>query len=182
MTHDLSAVTRGRPFLAATDTVPGLCAFMEDAEAVAAIYALKRRELHKPLALLAASFEDIADHVEWNARADAALRESAPGSITFVVRRSAYSMNAMPYINPGLPSIGVRFPAPSPVAALLSEAKRPIVATSANLSGTPHAATIGAASLIFHDIPVATGECVAGSGTPSCVMDFTDPKPRILRP
>ncbi|MET0154553.1 MAG: L-threonylcarbamoyladenylate synthase [Rickettsiales bacterium] len=174
-------IPSGYPFIVATDTVVGLCALPEDAVGLGRIYALKNRHASKPLALVATSPEQAAEHVEWTEEAEKYRAAHAPGSVTFVLKRKPASFSFAAELNPGLSTVGVRFPSRSPVIEILAALGRPLAATSVNISGRPSAATLAEARTIFPGVLVIGKDAASASRSPSSVVDFTGDFPKKLR-
>jgi len=177
----LRLLSQDLPLIVATDTVVGLCALPDNAAALQNIYRLKNRDAGKPLALLARSPDCVRDFAEFTPAAAALFTLSPPGSVTFILPRKAGSVSLAPALNPGLGTIGVRFPAPSPVRDLLTAIGRPLAATSANASGEPPALTLAEAQAYFPGLPCLYGDCAGAANAPSSVIDFTQKSSRRLR-
>jgi L-threonylcarbamoyladenylate synthase len=171
--HDaVAALRRGEPVVLPTDTVYGLCCDAATSEPTERLYALKRRDLTQPSALLAASVDDLL----------AALPELDPGQIltgpyTLVLPNPA---QRYPWICGTTPeSIGVRVPDLPPAAAEIVRALGVVVATSANLHGEPDPRSVDELAPELCALAVVdVGEL---PGTPSTVIDFTGDEPRVLR-
>jgi L-threonylcarbamoyladenylate synthase len=155
----VAALRAGRAVILPTDTVYGLCALPEHEEI---LYELKGRDRSKPVALLAADVEALAEAVPGLDRS--ILERYLPGPYTLV-----------------FDEIGVRVPNLPPAAAEVVGAVGVVAATSANLAG-------GADPRRVEDVPreirdacgaiVDVGEL---PGVPSTVIDLTGPAPRVLR-
>jgi L-threonylcarbamoyladenylate synthase len=174
----VTAVRRGAVVGIPTDTVYGLAADPLSREAVALLFALKRRLAIKAIPILAASIEQAERVGVLTGPARQAAERHWPGALTLVVRRV-----------PGLPdwvgnssrdSVGIRVPDHPAALALLAEAD-PLAVTSANRSGAAAAADDVGARAIFAG-GVAAYLPGAGAGdAPSTVVDFTGRAPRLLR-
>ncbi len=170
---------RGDPVAFPTETVYGLGAPLFNPEAIAKIYALKKRPADNPLiahvdsidmaAALAASlpknFYHLAEHF-W------------PGPLTLVVPVAPH----IPTIaRAGLPSIALRAPAHSTAQRLIHSMAEPLVAPSANLSGHPSATSAAHVSADFPTLPILDGgECPLG--LESTVISLLEETPTLLRP
>jgi L-threonylcarbamoyladenylate synthase len=127
-------IGEGQPVAVPTETVYGLAADAQNAEAVARIYEAKGRPSFNPLIvhvpdLLAA--ERIGDF------SDDARRLAAkhwPGPLTIVVPLKPDAGIAS-LVTAGLPTIALRVPAHPAMQALLRATGRPLAAPSANASG-----------------------------------------------
>jgi L-threonylcarbamoyladenylate synthase len=117
-----------------TETVYGLAADATQGEAVAAIYAAKGRPSFNPLISHVASLEQALEHGVFNADALRLAEAFWPGPLTLVVPfrpQSAVSDLA----RAGLDTIALRVPSHPVARALIAEARVPVAAPSANLSG-----------------------------------------------
>jgi L-threonylcarbamoyladenylate synthase len=163
-----------------TDTVYGLCASPHGPEATERLYLLKGRDPQQPSALLAADLDVLLECLpELRGRAEAIVRALLPGPYTLVLPNPARRYRWLTGGNQE--AIGVRVPAMAgPGARVLAQVSA-VVATSANAPGGPDPARLG-------DVPEELRSRVAAvvdggelPGTPSTVLDFTGPEPRIVR-
>lgn len=168
----IDALLRGEPVILPTDTVYGLCCEATRRESTERLYALKRRDLSQPSALLAASVDDLV----------AALPELDPSTIrtgpyTFVVPNPAHRF---PWICGTTPdAIGVRVPDLPDAAAAVVRALGVVVATSANLHGEGDPVGVDDLAPELRALPrVDVGPL---PGTPSTVISLTGNEPVVLR-
>lgn len=128
----------GGVILYPTDTVWGIGCDATDPQAVAKVFAIKRRSEAKSLVLLAADLDMVAryvkavpniaiDLVEVN---DRPMTLIYPGAIT-----GAYGLAENTVAEDG--SVGMRIPLPGFWRDLVARLGRPLVSTSANISGEP---------------------------------------------
>ena len=149
------------------DTVYGLCCDPESERAVERLYALKGRPPDKPAAVMWFSLERALEALpELGPRTRELFERLLPGRVTFLVPnpRGRYPLACGP--DPG--TLGVRVPDVPSLRAL----ERPVLQTSANLSG-------GADPRTLDEVPVEIRSKVklvigAGAlpGTPSTVVDL----------
>ena len=134
----VSALRAGGVILYPTDTVWGIGCDATRPEAVARVFAIKRRSEAKSLVLLAADLDMVAryvkavpniaiDLVEVN---DRPMTLIYPGAIT-----GAYGLAENTVAEDG--SVGMRIPLPGFWRDLVARLGRPLVSTSANISGEP---------------------------------------------
>lgn len=128
-------IGEGQPVAIATETVYGLAADAQNAEAVARIYEAKGRPSFNPLIvhvpdLLAA--KRIGDFSE---RATKLAEQHWPGPLTLVVPLREDAAIAS-LVTAGLSTIALRVPAHPAMQALLRATGRPLAAPSANASGS----------------------------------------------
>ncbi len=171
----------GRLVAFPTETVYGLGADARSGEAVAAIYAAKRRPSFNPL--IAHVADTLAARVE--GRFDAAAERLAeafwPGPLTLVVP-VAQTCGVSALARAGLDSVALRVPGHPVARALIAAAGRPIVAPSANRSGRISPTT---ARHVFEELDgridaILDGEA-ASIGLESTVVSCLG-EPRLLRP
>ncbi|HEX6548310.1 MAG TPA: L-threonylcarbamoyladenylate synthase [Candidatus Dormibacteraeota bacterium] len=149
-----------------TDTVYGLAAVPEAAEKV---YAAKRRPADKQLIAMAASVEPVAELVEIDERARELMERWWPGALTLVLRTHSGAP----------PTLGVRIPDHPLALAFLRAVGRPVLTTSANLSGSPPAMT--AQEVALEGVAAVLDGGRAPGGRPSTVLDLTTEEPRVVR-
>lgn len=134
----VSALRAGGVILYPTDTVWGIGCDATRPEAVARVFAIKRRSEAKSLVLLAADLNMVAryvkavpniaiDLVEVN---DRPMTLIYPGAIT-----GAYGLAENTVAEDG--TVGMRIPLPGFWRDLVARLGRPLVSTSANVSGEP---------------------------------------------
>lgn len=129
-----AAILRGGGLVAVpTETVYGLAARADSAEAVAAIYRAKGRPDFNPLIVHVASLEMAETLAVFDARARDLAQRFWPGPLTLVLplREAAVA----PAVTAGLPTIALRMPAHPAMRALLAQTGFSLAAPSANRSG-----------------------------------------------
>ena len=117
-----------------TETVYGLAARADSAEAVARIYAAKGRPDFNPLIVHVRDAEQAARYAEFSSEARALAAAHWPGPLTLVLPRRAEAGLAEA-VTAGLPTIALRAPAHPAMRALLEAVDFPLAAPSANRSG-----------------------------------------------
>jgi L-threonylcarbamoyladenylate synthase len=171
----------GRLVVFPTETVYGLGANALDAEAVARIYAVKRRPLTSPLIVHVASTEMTQSLVaDWPETAERLARLFWPGPLTLVVKKQP----AIPdIVTAGLSTVAVRMPAHPIALALIRAARIPLAAPSANrfTELSPTTADHVRHSLGSEiDLILDGGPCQVG--IESTVLSLTGSQPVLLRP
>ncbi len=180
----VSALRAGELVGMPTETVYGLAANAEDANAVAKVFALKGRPAEHPLIVHVAGAADathFADQVP--AFAQALMDRFWPGPLTLILRRRpAVASQAAG----GQVSIGLRCPS-HPVAQAMLKAcaqagMKGLAAPSANLFGriSPTAAAHVLAELGQDLLVLDGGACEVG--IESTIIDCTRARPVLLRP
>jgi L-threonylcarbamoyladenylate synthase len=131
-----------------TETVYGLAARADSADAVAAIYRAKNRPDFNPLIVHVLDVAAAQDLALFDARALRLAQAFWPGPLTMVLpRREQAGLAAA--VTAGLPTVAIRCPAHPVMRAALAAAGLPLAAPSANRSGgvSPTTAAHVAASL-----------------------------------
>lgn len=156
-----------------TETVYGVGVHADDPSAVARLYEAKGRAVEKQLTLHVATAEAARRlPVVWSPVATTLAQRFWPGPLTLVLARQD-----------GDGTVGIRVPKHAVAEALLTAARVPVAASSANRSGQPAPTTAQAAVAALGDtvsVVLDDGPCVVGE--PSTVIDCSGPAPRILRP
>lgn len=174
----IRALQRGDVVGFPTDTVYGLAVDPQNEDAVARLFAVKRRPLSKPIALLVGSVEQAEAYADFPIAARVAVRENWPGALTVVAPMVGK-------LAPGVGdharmTVGIRFP-DHPVAIELLATTGPLAVTSANRSGESPALDKAAAfALLAGKVNVfVDGECPGEK--PSTVVDYSVHPPRVIR-
>lgn len=177
----VEALKAGETVAFPTETVYGLAAIYDSAEAVRKIYEVKGRPQDNPLIVHLYDFADL-DRVVASCPADA-LRlweEFAPGPLTLILPRHPLVPKE---VSAGLATVAVRFPEHPLARDLIQAVGKPLVAPSANSSGRPSPTQ---ALHVFADLAgkipyiLDGGEC--NWGLESTVLDLCQKPYRILRP
>ena len=159
-----AALRRGGLVAVPTETVYGLAARADSAEAVAAIYRAKGRPDFNPLIVHVADLAEAERLARFDDRARLLAHHCWPGPLTLVLpRREDAGLAAA--VTAGLPTVALRCPAHPAMRALLAEACLPLAAPSANRSGgvSPTSPAHVVASLGGAvDLVLDGGACAAG--------------------
>ena len=128
----------GGVILYPTDTVWGLGCDATNAAAVARVYEIKRRSDSKSLVLLAADLDMVARYVKVIPNIAIDLVEVNDKPMTLIYPGAicgAYGLAENAVAEDG--SVGIRIPLPGFWRDLVARLGRPLVSTSANISGEP---------------------------------------------
>ena len=117
-----------------TETVYGLAARADSAEAVAKIYAAKGRPDFNPLIVHVRDEMQAKQYADWLPDAELLAELVWPGPLTFVLPRKDH-VDLAGAVTAGLPTVALRCPAHPVMRALLQRLDFPLAAPSANLSG-----------------------------------------------
>lgn len=118
-----------------TDTLYALCADAYSDEAVEKVYLAKKREFNKSLPIFVGSIEQAFSIGEFNEESIKLAERFWPGPLTIVVSLKKQTLLSS-LVTAGQNSIAIRIPANEELVDFLKAYKKPITATSANLSST----------------------------------------------
>lgn len=165
------AVRRGCLVVFPTETVYGIAANLSDRKAVERLYEVKKRFRGKPFTVHIADLKTIrAMGCAIPKSARRAIKKYWPGPLTVILKAK------------GGGKIGFRMPANAVALELIREARVPVVAPSANISGRkpPTDAALALKELDgLVDLVIDAG--ATSVGVESTVADFTVDPPAILR-
>lgn len=166
-----------------TDTVWGIGCDATRAEAVARVYAIKRREDHKAMLALVDSTATLERWVEEVPEAARQLIDVAVKPMTIIYDHGRGFAPAL--LGPD-GSIGIRVTSEPVSQALCRGLRRPLVSTSANISGEPAArcfAEISPEVIAAVDYVMESRRDEPPTASPSTVMKVGDDNTiQILRP
>jgi L-threonylcarbamoyladenylate synthase len=169
----LKRIKDGAVFIYPTDTVYGIGCDATNARAVARLRELKNRNV-MPLSVIAPSKDWIRDNCHINEE----WLSKLPGPYTLIFKLKNFSC-ICPATTMGRETLGVRIPDHwiSEVAGIL---KRPIVTTSANVTGQNYMEKIDdlPRELLHVDFIIYEGE---KHGRPSTLVDLSGKKPKITQ-
>jgi L-threonylcarbamoyladenylate synthase len=156
-----------------TDTVYGVCCDPDDEHAAQRLYALKGRPAARPAAVMFFALEPALEELdELHPEERAAMRALLPGPATLLLanprRRFAPACRTDPE------TLGLRVPVLGERLVALGALERPVMQTSANMSGETDARTLEQVPASLRDgaqLVLDGGEL---PGTPSTVIDLRD--------
>ena len=173
-------IKRGGIVAFPTETVYGLGANVFDTAAVAKIFEAKRRPADNPLIAHIANLEQVHElALEVTESAEKFIQHFFPGPLTVVLKKK----NAVPTIaTAGLDTIGIRMPKFGIANQFLRACGVPVVAPSANISGSPSPTTFYA---VLEDLDERIDCILKGEpteiGLESTVVDCSGDAPQLLR-
>lgn len=176
-----AALNSGKCVVFPTETVYALACDASNDMAVQNIYRIKGRDEAKPLSILVSSLEMIENIIEITPQITDLVTKYMPGPLTIVAKIKNQS-NLSKYLNNGAETVGFRIPDHKFCLELLHNFNKPIIGTSANLSGMEagtNAKQILAQLSDKIELIVDGGE--SKIGIPSTVIDMSSATPKILR-
>jgi L-threonylcarbamoyladenylate synthase len=155
-----------------SDTVYGICCDPDDEAAAGRLYALKGRSKARASAVMFFSLETALETLELTAGERLALEVLLPGPVTLLLANRAARFATACREDPA--TLGLRVPRLPARLDALASVGRPLMQSSANLSGEPDARTLAEVprSLLDGvDLVLDGGEL---PGVPSTVIDLRD--------
>lgn len=165
------AFNEGKLLVYPTEAVMGIGCDPDNEEAVKALLDIKQRPIEKGVILVAANYSQLLPYVDDNAirqdrRTD--IFSSWPGPNTWLLPKST---TAPGWITGQHSKIAVRVTDHPVVVDLCNKLGKPLVSTSANVTGQPPAITIEQAKAVFADSVVYVHGDVGGASKPSMIRD-----------
>lgn len=171
-------IREGKVVVYPTDTVYGVGANALDAAAVLRIFKLKRRPLKNPLpvavdgAMMAGKLATVTE------KAQRLIAAFWPGALTLVLLKK----NVVPdIVTAGHLGLALRAPNHKVPLKIIENSKVPLIATSANLHGSPSCMTAQEAANQIGDLVDLIIDGGYTTDTASTVLDLTRDRPRVLR-
>jgi len=146
----------------ATETVYALACDATNDQAVAKLYAIKKRDKKKPIAIFAQNIEQAQEFLHFDPAEKALAQNFMPGALTLILQKKCDAVKISPFLNEDDKNIGLRIPNHQFSLALLENFNKPIAATSANLSSLPPAVNFEEAQKKFANkanLIIDGGEC-----------------------
>ena len=165
-----------------TDTLYGLGANALDEQAVEKVFAIKGRELSKPLPIIVKNITWAKELAHISSRNQEMLKKAWPGKFTAVLPKKKIVPDVL---NSGASSVGIRIPDFVFTDKLLGKFGYPLTSTSANVSGHESTNNIDKIVEIFSkravrpDLVIDAG--ILPKSEPSIIVDLTTSKPKVLR-
>lgn|SRR5574337_416327 len=173
-------ISRGGIVVYPTDTLYGLGADPNNAEAVRRLFQVKGRRSDQPILLLVKEAADVALWAsEVSSEAERLMARHWPGPLTLVFKAREH---VLPLLTAGTGTIGLRVPGSVTTRRLLAFLGTALTGTSANRSGWESPRTAQQASAAVGDLVdliLDAGESAAGK--PSTIVDMTGRRPMIIR-
>ena len=173
-------IIHGRVIIYPTDTIYGIGADACNPHAVGRIFEIKNRDRKKPLLVLVNSLDMMRLVVgEIPSGAHSLMEKFWPGPLTLIFQASP---SLTPKLTGGTGTIGIRYPQHPFCLKVLEICNRPIVSTSANVSGKKEFHSIKETMKTFEssvDLIVDAGD--SATTLSSSVIDVTGGVPRLVR-
>jgi len=161
-----------------TDTVFGVAVRYDNREAINKLKEAKGRDENKPFPMMLANLEQIEQVAEINDKYKKIVDTFMPGALTIVLNKKP---SIPDYVTNGKETIAIRIPDDEIMLEVLRKINKPLLVTSANISGNESAKT---SMEVFAQLDrkiagVVIGE--SGSSMASTIIDLTTDEYKILR-
>jgi len=163
-------IASGKTIVYPTDTVYGLGCSIKSIDAVRKVFAIKKRDMDKPLSVAFPDLETAKGYVLLDAGEEGYIKKHLDEPFTFIVRKRE---NISDTITSGMDTVGIRIIDHPVVKRLIYTAKVPIVTTSANITGDKPPADfreIDKEILEKADLAIDSGRCRVGK--PSKIINL----------
>jgi L-threonylcarbamoyladenylate synthase len=179
----LKSLSQGGLVIFPSDTVYGALVDATNHMAVSKLIELKNRPYGKPISVFVTDFKMMEDLVFIRKSQKKVINSLLPGAYT-VVLPSRHRVDKRLESEKG--TLGIRYPRFEPINYLVSLFKRPVTATSANISGRPPCHSIEAFLNQLSKKKTALIDLIVDQGKlppnkPSTVVDLSGDDIRILR-
>lgn len=174
-------IRQGKAIVCPTDTVYGLIADATNKKAVEKVFEIKKRSEKKPLPIFVKDIKMAKNLALIDEEQEKFLRKVWPGKITAVLKRNETKLYGVEK-----KTIALRIPKYKLVNKLLEKINRPLIGTSANISGKPASTKIKEVLGYFKRQKKDRPDLIIDVGgikpsKPSKVIDLTGRKQKILR-
>ena len=175
------AIKTGKVVVCPTDTVYGLIADATNRDAVQRTFRIKKRLKKNALPIFVKNLKMAKDLAEINKKQERILKKIWPGKVTVILKKKS----RIKIFGADKKTIGLRIPNYKLVNILLEKLNRPLIGTSANISGKPASTKIQEVITQFTKRTIKPDLVIDASNLslskPSAVMDLTGRELKIIR-
>lgn len=130
----VKVINEGKLVISPTDTVYGIMGDALNDEVIKRVFFVKKRDVKKPLILLMNSIEMISEYTcNINELEQELINKYHPGLLTIILKKNDKVSNL---ITGGLDTVGIRIPDNKDLLSIIGKLNRPVISTSANISGS----------------------------------------------
>lgn len=130
----VKVINEGKLVISPTDTVYGIMGDALNDEVIKRVFFVKKRDVKKPLILLMNSIEMIYEYTcNINELEQELINKYHPGLLTIILKKNDKISNL---ITSGLDTVGIRIPDNKDLLSIIGKLNRPVISTSANISGS----------------------------------------------
>ena len=130
----VEVINNGGLVISPTDTIYGIMADALNEDVIRRVFEVKQRPLNKPLLLLMDSFEMVESYTEKLSEKEKELMNRFwPGLVTIILKKND---KVSDLITSNMDTVGIRIPNNKDLLEIIRRLKRPVISTSANITGT----------------------------------------------
>lgn len=127
-------INNGGIVITPTDTIYGIMGDALNENVIRKVFEIKKRPFNKPLLLLMDSFEMVEQYTEEISEKERILMDRYwPGLVTFILKKND---KVSELITSGNDTVGIRIPNNKDLLEIIRRLNRPVISTSANITGT----------------------------------------------
>lgn len=127
-------INNGGIVITPTDTIYGIMGDALNEDVIRKVFEIKKRPFNKPLLLLMDSFEMVEQYTEEISEKERLLMDRYwPGLVTFILKKND---KVSELITSGNDTVGIRIPNNKDLLEIIRRLNRPVISTSANITGT----------------------------------------------
>ena len=171
-------LNKGEVVAIPTDTVFGVAVRYDNLEAINKLKDAKGRDESKPFPMMVASLNHIKQVADVDKKYEKLINKLMPGALTIIVNKKS---GIPDYVTNGKSTIAIRIPDDEYMLEVLQKVNKPLLVTSANVSGAKSATT---SVEVLKQLDRKIAGVVIGSSksdTASTIVDLTDDDHKILR-
>ena len=130
----VDVINNGGLVITPTDTIYGIMGDALNEDIIRKVFKIKKRPFSKPLLLLMDSFEMVEEYTEEISEKERILMDRYwPGLVTFILKKND---KVSELITSGNDTVGIRIPNNKDLLENIRRLNRPVISTSANITGT----------------------------------------------
>lgn len=130
----VDVINNGGLVITPTDTIYGIMGDALNEDIIRKVFKIKKRPFSKPLLLLMDSFEMVEEYTEEISEKERILMDRYwPGLVTFILKKND---KVSELITSGNDTVGIRIPNNKDLLEIIRRLNRPVISTSANITGT----------------------------------------------
>ena len=178
MDEVMALLNHGEVVAFPTDTVFGVAVCYDDYDAIEKMKYAKGRDEGKPFPMMVSSLSDIYQVADVDHKYEKLMKTLMPGAITIVVNKKE---NVPNFVTNGKSTIAIRMPDDDFVLSLISKIGKPLLVTSANLSGGANTSTTEEVLAQLNGRIAGIVDGHSGGSVASTIVDLTSADLKILR-
>lgn len=129
-----NVIENGGLVITPTDTIYGIMADATNEAVIKKVFEVKQRSYNKPLIVLVDSFEMLENYTEEISEKERKIIDKFwPGLVTIIFKKNSKISNL---ITGGNDTVAIRIPDNKDLLKIISKLNRPVISTSANITGT----------------------------------------------